>query len=82
MRARQRWALAVKRVRWLLRIRRLWAAVGQYLQRPSVLSLTLGLERRQGLLVRVLPAEVAFRRRSATPVPKVQPKAKGRVRRQ
>ena len=55
-RARDRWQKAAKRVRWLLRVRRLWAHLGLYLNRPEVLTLTAGLERRGGVLTRTATA--------------------------
>ena len=55
-RARDRWQKAAKRIRWLLRVRRLWAHLGHYLNRPEVLTLTAGFDRRGGVLVRTAPA--------------------------
>ena len=52
-RARARWRSAYQQVRWLLKFRRFWAEMGQYLQIQSVKALTEGLERRKGVLRRV-----------------------------
>ncbi len=72
MRAVRRWRRAIRQIVWLLGVRRRWAATGRYLQRPQVLALTAGLERRQGVLHRVVAADAAIRRRAAA-----KPKAKG-----
>ena len=78
-RARARWITAFRRVHRLLHIRRLWAHVGHYLNRPDVLTLTDGLERRKGQLIRFAahgcwstptqPAALTRRARQATPRP-------------
>ena len=39
-RARLRWRKAIRRVVRLLKVRRLWAELGRYLQTPEVLTLT------------------------------------------
>ena len=46
LRARARWRWALHRVRWLLRLRLKWHVIGRYLNRPDVLTLTDGLERK------------------------------------
>ena len=55
-RARRRFREAVRQVVNLLRLRRRWARLGQYLQNPNIRDLTVGLERRRGTLVRTRPA--------------------------
>jgi hypothetical protein len=47
----------------LLRLRRLWAHIGLHLKQPHLLSLTVGLERREGILLRSKPAVVAAKAR-------------------
>lgn len=51
--ARARWHRCCKRIKRLLRLRRLWAAVGRYLQADNVQAVVDGLERRGGRLVRL-----------------------------
>ena len=55
-RARRRFREAVRQVVNLLRLRRRWARLGQYLQNPNIRDFTVGLERRRGVLVRTRPA--------------------------
>ena len=57
-RARSNWHKAVQIVARILRLRRRWAALGRYLQGPRIQDPVLGLERRQGQLVRRRPAPV------------------------
>ena len=47
---------AVRKVIYLLRLRRRFAALGQYLQVPQLHDLWSGLERKKGKLVRHRPA--------------------------
>ena len=63
--ARQRWRAAIGRVCKLLRLRRRWARLGQFLQLPQNRTLFLGLERRDGTLVRVADPAVVVQRRVA-----------------
>ena len=62
-RAKSRWVTATRHIRHLLRLRRLWAEIGRYLQRPELLTLTQGLDRRGGHLVRTLAADRAIQNR-------------------
>ena len=55
-RARRRFREAVRQIVNLLRLRRRWARLGNYLQNPNIRDLTVGLERRRGTLVRTRPA--------------------------
>ena len=57
-RARARWQRAFKQVRWLLKMRRLWAEIGHHLQDPALKSLSDGLERRRGVLRRAHAARL------------------------
>ena len=65
VRVRNLWLRAVRRIVHILRIRRRWAIVGLALQEPRLQAIFEGLERRRGVLVRVLPKAKArvFRRR-------------------
>ena len=51
-RAQARWHKAARQIRWLLKLRRLWAALGGYLAQPQIKDLTRGLERKRGVLTR------------------------------
>ena len=55
-RARRLWHSAVQQIALVLRLRRRWAALGQHLQGRRIQDLVLGLERRQGQLIRRRPA--------------------------
>ena len=57
-RAKLNWHRVIQVVARILRLRRRWAALGRYLQGPRIQDLVLGLERRQGQLVRRRPAPV------------------------
>ena len=63
-RARRFWRMAVRRITHILRIRYRWGLLGQALQEPRLQALVEGLERRRGVVVRVLPKAKArvFRR--------------------
>ena len=74
-RAQRRWQWAVRRIHRLLHVRRVWACLGQYLNSPEVLQVTLGLERKKGLLQRVQPASVVARDRVARAAAKASAKA-------
>ena len=63
--ARLAWRRAARRVLQILRLRRRWADLGQWLQQPWVQSLVAGLERRRGVLVRVRTAASAEQLRAA-----------------
>ena len=56
--AKVNWHRAVQLVARILRLRKRWAALGRYLQTPRIQDLVLGLERRQGQLIRRRPAPV------------------------
>ena len=59
LRARAHWHQAVQVISRILRLRRRWAALGRYLQGQRIQDLVIGLERRQGQLVRRHPAPFA-----------------------
>lgn len=48
--AKRRWIFAVRRISFLLRLRRKWARIGQWLNKEEVKDLTHHLERKKGKL--------------------------------
>ena len=77
-RAIRRWLWAGRKVRRVLRLRRLWAALGTSLQDNWVQDLVLGLERRGGQLVRVRDSEREIARREAAAVAKARARLRAR----
>jgi len=55
-RARRHWKALTKRISRLLRLRKRWAALGQFLQLPRVQNIFFGLDRQRGQLVRRMAA--------------------------
>ena len=78
-RAIRNWQFLGKLVRRHLKLRIKWAALGKYLDQPNLLSLTAGLDRVKGKLVRTAPADIALEQKVSNSVAKAAARAKARL---